>query len=49
MNYGHNKEPITNMLAEFESVEQAVAILSMFHNYKFRGKFLHVSFAKQDK
>ena len=46
MSYSERKDPVINMIIEFESTRQAVEVVSMFHNLKFKGKILHVSFSK---
>lgn len=35
-----------NMLMEMESTQQAVEVLTLFHNFNIEGKFLKVSFSK---
>jgi len=37
------------MLLEMISINDAVAILMLFHNYNIDGKFLKVSFSKYQK
>lgn len=42
-----NKESMA--LAEFQSLEEAIKVLIMFHNFDINGKLLKVSFSKYSK